>query len=108
MLVTFDDDIDTEKPSMICSCCSCCCGTLKKIVSARNFGLVEKSPFIVDFNNSNCTLCELCIDRCQFKVFSIENEKLILDQNICHGCGLCIGVCDKGALALVSRDVWCV
>ena len=50
VLVTFDDDIDIEKPSMICSCCTCCCGTLNKIITNRNMDLVKKSPYIVNFD----------------------------------------------------------
>ena len=39
----------------------------------------------------------------EFKVFSVENGGLLFNQDICHGCGLCIGVCDTCALELGKR-----
>jgi len=90
---------------MICSCCTCCCSTLNKIVTSRKMDLVKKSPFIITFNKAFCLLCGECIQRCQFKVFSLLNNEMNLDYSICHGCGLCIGVCESEALTLSKREV---
>ncbi len=105
VLVTYDDDIDREKPSMICSCCSCCCSTLNQIVINRKMDLVKKSPYIISYNKNSCSLCGNCVERCQFKVFTLQNNELNLDYSVCHGCGLCINNCNHSALNLIAREI---
>lgn len=88
----------------ICSCCSCCCHDLALLEYGHR--LVEKSEYIVDFDNENCTNCGLCVQYCHFKAWKlidIDNNQVSLDKEKCYGCGVCVVHCPVGVIKLVTR-----
>ena len=98
--------VSKENPTRIltiCSCCSCCCEILGGIL---RFGM---APHVLTasaksaWDESKCTDCGTCVDRCHFGSRKIVSGKLEVDSDRCFGCGLCISTCPTGAITLVEE-----
>jgi ferredoxin len=98
--------VDKEDPSKkihtVCSCCSCCCEPLGGIL---RFGLaphlLKASAYSVT-DESQCSGCGVCVDRCQFGARKIRNGLLEFDKGRCLGCGLCVSTCPAHAISLIQ------
>jgi NAD-dependent dihydropyrimidine dehydrogenase PreA subunit len=95
---------NSQKPEFVCSCCGCCCGLL------RGKGAM---PRPVDFFATNyhsvvnldlCTSCGTCVELCQMKALSFQDEVLTIDLARCIGCGVCVANCPEEAMSLHKRD----
>ncbi len=95
---------NSEKIEFLCSCCGCCCGLL------RGKGAMAKP---VDFFTTNyhsevdldlCTSCGTCVDLCQIKALSFQDDILTIDLGRCIGCGVCVANCPEGAMSLRKRE----
>ncbi len=84
----------------ICNCCTCSCGTLRAVTQYGHLNAVGSSDFFAAVNESLCTGCMACIDRCQFNALDVPDEVCQVDRSRCYGCGLCISVCPSWALSL--------
>ena len=88
---------------ILCSCCSCCCEILGGIL---RFGM---APHILTasaksvWDESQCTNCGICVDRCHFGSRKIVNGKLVVNPERCFGCGLCVSTCPTEAITLVDN-----
>jgi Na+-translocating ferredoxin:NAD+ oxidoreductase subunit B len=102
-LVQLTDNI--RDPLQVCSCCTCCCTGLS-IVKQHNLpGLVARSHFEAQVDESRCTGCKKCLKICPMDAIGIETQKARVDVVRCIGCGLCVGVCDKvQAMTLRERE----
>ena len=92
-----------DRPTIICSCCSCCCHTLSGLI---RFGLakhVVTSDKIAETDFNTCSNCGQCVERCQFRAREIDDGRLIYDPERCFGCGLCVTTCPTGSIKLVER-----
>jgi Pyruvate/2-oxoacid:ferredoxin oxidoreductase delta subunit len=98
--------VNKENPTnigYICSCCSCCCEILGGIL---RFGM---APHVLTasaksvWDESKCTNCGICVDRCHFGSRKIVNGALEIDPDRCFGCGLCVSTCPTEAIALVDN-----
>ena len=51
----------------------------------------------------NCNLCKLCIIRtgCPAIGIDVEGDTIVIDPNLCYGCGLCAQVCNREAIERV-------
>jgi electron transport complex protein RnfB len=87
----------------VCNCCTCSCGILRGLAELGIANVVARSAFVTRVAEEDCTGCELCLDRCQFKAMSLEGVVRI-DAARCVGCGVCALACPDGALHLVRRD----
>ncbi len=89
----------------ICNCCTCSCGILRGIAEFGELNAVGRSDFYVSVDESLCTACSLCIDRCQFTALALPDDKNVCTVNLvhCYGCGLCVSACPSGALSLVQK-----
>ncbi len=104
-LVHSTSNTQTHLPYLryICNCCSCCCGILRGVVE---FGLpqsVAHSAFWAAVDETCCSGCESCLERCQFGALAIEDGVARVDRSRCAGCGLCATVCPSEALSLERR-----
>lgn len=92
-----------EKPSPICSCCSCCCHTLSGLI---RFGLAKHviaADLVSETNSNSCLNCGVCASRCQFGAREMVDGKMVHDSGRCFGCGLCVSTCTGEAITLVRK-----
>ena len=47
-----------------------------------------------------CKLCGNCIDLCHRRALRINNERLVINEELCRGCGLCVKNCTSEVLGL--------
>ena len=85
----------------ICNCCSCCCQTLPLIISER-LNLTAPSRFCARVDESLCSGCGTCLDRCKFNAIRVESDKATVNAEFCLGCGLCHVTCPENAITLVE------
>jgi indolepyruvate ferredoxin oxidoreductase alpha subunit len=47
-----------------------------------------------------CKGCRLCVDRfgCPALVYLADEDRVVIDQSLCTGCGVCAAVCHRGAV----------
>ena len=66
--------------------------------------LVVPSDFIAKVDESLCTNCGLCVQRCHFGArIDGKHNKIIFTEEYCKGCGLCATKCPNEAIKLVPR-----
>lgn len=86
----------------VCNCCTCSCGILRGVKELGKANVIARSPFLATVDAVTCTVCELCLDHCQFGALAID-DSLVVDAIRCVGCGHCIPACPDDALTLVRR-----
>lgn len=96
----------SQNPAAICNCCGDCCAVLRalnkhpypaKLVISNYYAVVEETL---------CTGCENCLERCQMGAITIEKHDVAeIDQVRCIGCGLCVTTCPENALTLVRKPM---
>jgi Na+-translocating ferredoxin:NAD+ oxidoreductase subunit B len=94
------------RPLAICSCCTCCCGTLGPLLAGRPQPSL-KSNFYSQLNIEKCKgTCTDCIKVCPAKALTLDtkNVRPSIDLSKCIGCGLCIAACPEKALALQRKN----
>ena len=90
-------------PCFICNCCSCSCAILGAVKNFKLHSRVGRSYYFASVDNSQCTGCSECIDRCNFGAISIEDRVAKINTDYCMGCGLCVSQCSLGALSLIRK-----
>jgi Pyruvate/2-oxoacid:ferredoxin oxidoreductase delta subunit/DNA-binding Lrp family transcriptional regulator len=88
--------------STICACCLDACGAMKSL-KMRGRNATAVSRFIVQLDETKCTLCGACVEKCPIQLIKV-NGRLTIEVESCFGCGLCAYKCPEGALAMVSRE----
>lgn len=95
---------DEQEPGQVCSCCSCCCHSLGAAVRFGYAGHVLFSRLISEQDDSRCSACGACVDRCHFRARTMEEGIFTFDESRCAGCGLCVPSCPVDAITMVARD----
>lgn len=93
----------SDKPDVVCSCCSCCCHSMSALV---RFGIPEAvvaSRYVAENDSETCINCGTCVDRCQFKARRLEDGELSFITDRCFGCGLCVSTCPTQSISLTER-----
>lgn len=88
----------------ICNCCICHCAILQHHKNMAKNKLAAPSNYLVAVDQGRCDLCETCIERCPMDAFSISDDKIERDDQLCIGCGLCVSTCPSEALSMVARE----
>jgi indolepyruvate ferredoxin oxidoreductase alpha subunit len=58
----------------------------------------ERGKAVVDLQK--CVVCKLCINITGCPALSIEEDKFMIDEALCNGCGLCAAVCNLDAIQI--------
>lgn len=93
---------NTMTPAQIvCSCCPCCCATLRGVTALGKPSATVASNFkCMTINDAGCALCGACAEICPMKVVSLDSGRVEIDRERCIGCGVCVHGCPNDALAL--------
>jgi heterodisulfide reductase subunit A-like polyferredoxin len=86
----------------ICNCCPCCCQTMPILIKG-GVRVIDPSRFTAMIDQTLCTGCGTCHDRCYFGAISwMDGEGGIsaVDAEKCMGCGLCRVACPEEAIRL--------
>jgi len=67
---------------------------------------VALPPARIEIDKGKCTLCRTCTDACLYRALEIDgkNGEVMFHNDRCYNCGMCVGLCRKGALRLVERE----
>jgi Pyruvate/2-oxoacid:ferredoxin oxidoreductase delta subunit len=88
----------------ICNCDRPDCLAVKATI---NHGIrsVLRAEYVAERNPDLCSGCRQCMRACQFGSisYSAASKKVIIDQRLCYGCGICRAVCEKDAITLKDR-----
>jgi Pyruvate/2-oxoacid:ferredoxin oxidoreductase delta subunit len=88
---------------IICNCCSDCCVNWSSV--RKGLGkFVVPSRFTAKVDESLCSSCETCVERCQFDAIEMagENDTASIIEEKCMGCGVCLVTCPEEALSLAE------
>ncbi|MBC2717434.1 MAG: 4Fe-4S binding protein [Desulfobacteraceae bacterium] len=96
--------VNSKKAGAICACCGDCCWMLNSLKMQAKPAESVKSNYFAQIDGEECTGCEICLDRCQMKAITIEDEIAVLDRDRCIGCGLCVTTCPSEAASLVKKS----
>ncbi len=101
------NDRNMSMPVM-CNCCIDCCMIWHPVDTHKaDIGKFwAKSRFEARVDQSLCTGCQACVDRCMFdaiemvKVPGTKKLKAQIDPEKCFGCGACVLTCPPEALSM--------
>ncbi len=88
----------------ICNCCICHCAILQYHKDMQKNKLAAPSNYVVELNQEDCDLCETCLERCPMDAFSLVDDEIVSDTELCIGCGLCVSTCPSEALKMIVRE----
>ena len=83
----------------ICFCCDDCCGYFLD-PSER----CDKGELMAETNFDLCSHCGECMAVCYFKARKMNENALMVETNLCYGCGLCIAACPDDSIQMVYRS----
>lgn len=92
-----------DYPTLICSCCPCCCHTLGGLLRRGIAAKVLTSRYIAEDDPAKCIGCSRCVERCVFNARTVTGGELCYDPTRCAGCGLCVSTCPEGAIKMKPR-----
>ncbi len=95
---------NSQKLSFICSCCSCCCESLSKVVSFPNPARVTITNYYAKVDSDLCTGCGTCVEICQMKAIILDNDISSINHKRCIGCGNCVAKCPSEAIKLHKKE----
>ena len=93
-----------DRPTIICSCCPCCCHTLSGLL---RFGIAKHvltSELVSVTDTGKCDNNGACAERCVFGARVMIDGKITHNPEKCFGCGLCVSTCPNAAITLVGKN----
>jgi heterodisulfide reductase subunit A-like polyferredoxin len=63
---------------------------------------IKLSAITASVDTEHCVKCLTCVRSCPFEVpaFDADEGVIVIDEAMCHGCGVCVGVCPRQAIQL--------
>lgn len=94
-----------DDPWFICNCCRHACGLLRSVTDLGITHGVAPSSFWMIIDEDMCSGCELCVDRCPVGAITMREDGVAqVIHEKCLGCGVCEVICGQGAMSLQKRD----
>ncbi|MFX1389274.1 MAG: ATP-binding protein [Promethearchaeota archaeon] len=91
---------NSQRPFVICNCCGCCCEVLTNQKRFDNPARLFATNFHVIIDSEICTGCGVCEERCNMDAISLSNGKSEVNLDRCIGCGVCVPTCPESAITL--------
>jgi ferredoxin len=88
----------------ICNCDRSDCMAMRCTVT-QGVPVMFRGESVAQVEPDLCVGCRECLRLCQFGAltYSAANQKAVVDQRWCYGCGVCRGACNKEAIRLEER-----
>jgi Pyruvate/2-oxoacid:ferredoxin oxidoreductase delta subunit len=88
----------------ICNCDRSDCMAMRCTVT-QNVPVMFRGEYVAQVEPDLCVGCRECLRLCQFGAltYSAANQKSVVDQRWCYGCGVCRAACQKEAIRLEER-----
>jgi MinD superfamily P-loop ATPase len=67
-----------------------------------------RKPFAVKvprIDEQKCTSCGKCVEFCEYHALARFGQKVMVFDNLCHGCGGCSIICPEGAISEEDRPI---
>lgn len=94
-----------ERLLTVCHCCECCClWKMTAVLADPIADMVHKMDGVEVEVRENCSGCETCLDYCFLSAISLDNERALINEKLCRGCGRCVLVCPREAIELTFRE----
>jgi heterodisulfide reductase subunit A len=74
----------------------------QRALGVLNRESVAACSLVADVRHSLCSLCERCIAACPYgaRFYDEDEEKVLVDEIVCQGCGTCAATCPNSASVL--------
>ncbi len=96
--------VNAREQIAMCFCCGCSCYWVKGLKIQDRPADYVMSSYYAAVDESKCTKCGTCIERCQIDA-RVEGDRVMkVDLARCIGCGLCVSRCPTGASTLVMKE----
>ncbi|TFF94217.1 MAG: 4Fe-4S dicluster domain-containing protein [Promethearchaeota archaeon] len=95
---------NSQDMNFICSCCSCCCGTISSLKRLPNPADYTTSNYYAKIDEALCIGCGSCIERCQMNAITLKDNISRIDLKRCIGCGNCALECPSDAIGLYKKE----
>jgi len=95
---------NAQEIRFVCSCCSCCCPSLRFMKAFPNPGDLIHSNYRSTIDPDRCDTCAVCIERCPMDAIVEGEEFMEINRARCIGCGVCLSSCPQDAISLVQRE----
>jgi len=88
----------------ICNCDRADCLAMRTTVT-HAIPILFRAEYVAEIDAELCNGCLQCMRLCQFGALacSASNEKPVVDQMWCYGCGICRSACPTKAIGLKDR-----
>ena len=96
-LVTWLMNVESTTSQASCSCCGCCCKSMRIVSQFNAPGVIAPPHFMPRFDRSVCTSCGRCATECPMGAITVDTQGKTLEHQAarCIGCGLCTLACDQ-------------
>ena len=97
------DQIDKDEIA-ICNCCWDCCGVLGSYSRGINSLHFKTYYYAYIVQKEKCTGCGLCVTYCPVRAIQLEDNKPVIDKNMCIGCLQCFHKCKKDVITIQHEE----
>ena len=96
----------SKNHTLIVADCDVDASNLALVLGVKDLEHKEKlsTNQIAEFDLKKCTGCKKCYNECNFHAIEWRDDKPILKQFGCEGCGVCELVCPNGAVKMMGVD----
>ncbi|MDD5206774.1 MAG: FAD-dependent oxidoreductase [Desulfobacterales bacterium] len=89
-------------PKLISETISQAHAAASRATSFLALGKIKLSAITAQVDTDHCVRCLTCVRSCPFgvPVFNEKEHVIVIDEAMCHGCGVCAGICPRKAIRL--------